>query len=605
MKKRILFITIALLMLLSTAVFLTGCGNFRQPPISTPDARHAVFSNGGSAVQVGHYIYFVNGYGGFTDPDADANVWRQVEKGGLYRARLRGSIERRTFNFWYGTQELYVLETAKAAPDAPGAGFNIDPAFRTEFYTNPERVIEFQRDEDGHYLRDDYGYRIPQQEGPFGYNHIVSVERVIGKRIGQENTPMGGGIFILGEWIFFASPHNLRDHAGVVQSGRTDFFKASLDGSRMHLIYTTNTSGANAQYAFYSFGGNYYLVVLDGDEIVSVQMDRGGNRIRSSEVIARNVTSAYFPVRQIHYNGINEHGVENFIFWTRNAVAEDTITRGNILEFMRPNGNERGLIFNGGGTASIIGTDNGVFFYQALVYGINTVHYSNLHEIFMRRSDSYRAAWSFMYTQNDGNQLIRRPAYSHRFSNVAGNIRLSDFNQMHELIGIRPNHNNADGIYIIGFGGEGVMLFSKSAAPVRLHVDGSAQFAGYNGFSSFTHGVGVGDCNGRVWNTAYGGWTLFLMDGFDMIAVDLFGGENQRNLGTGFSGGSASFRLNILPSFAVFFANVPDVSPLASNYAWFVRLDDPYADPILVAYIIESERDTETPIVDDNGYDEE
>ena len=562
-KTKIIFIAMAALMLFAT-VFLTACGNstFRQPALSTvPDARYAVFSNGGSAVQFGNYVYFVNGHGGFADPNGDANVWREVEKGGLYRARLRGSGVSRTFNFWYGQRQLYVFDA------------NISGHSEMEFYSSSEHIVVYLLDEDGEYVYID-GERQVDHEAPREYIHRVDVERVIGKRIGQEHTVVGGGIFILGEWIFFSSPHNLRDHAGVVQSARTDFFKARLDGSRMYQIYTTVNHRDEAnninplQYSFYKFNGNYYLVVLDGTEIVSVQMDRGGNRVRSPQTIASDVTSAYFPTRPIYYHGIYENGVENFIYWTRNATANDPITMGNVLISMRPNGAERAMLYNGRGTAQIMGTDNGIFFYSAPVNGITTVHFSDLRNVIYRNTPNV--------------------------SSVSGSIRLSEFNHMHSLVGIRPNHHGADSIYVLGFGAQGVTLFSRSGAPVHL-THRNAEFIGYNGHSAFVQGI-----RQNAWSV-YEGVTLFLIDGGDLFSINLFDGDNYREIGTAFGGGSASFRVDILPNFIVFFNNAPDVSLRATNYAWFVRLTDRYADPMLVAYIIEDDLMPEIEVEPDNG----
>jgi|GEM_PF-2469819 len=609
--KKLRFITIIgmAVIMMFTAIAFIGCSDGRQPAITGQNTRYAVFSNGGSAVQFGNFVYFVNGHGGFADPNADANRFGQVEKGALYRARLMGNSVQRYFNFWYNQRDaqgnqiptpLWVFDNV------------IDDFSQMEFYTDSERIIEYQRDERGEYLYDEDGYRIPIEEGPFEYRHTAQLDRMAGKRIGQENTSVGGGIFILGEWIFFSSPHNLRDGAGVVHTTRTDFFRLSLDGSRMHLIYTTVNHRTDdgtpipVQYAFHKWNGSYYLLVLDGDEIISVEMDRGGSRIRSPRTIAQNVTSAYFPVREIYYNGINENTVENFIYWTRSPVGGlhgDTILRGNVIEMMRPDGSERIMIYNGGQTATIMGTDNGLFFYSAAVIqgvaAVTTVHYHNFHDLLLGGrfingefrpnpnntlfSPTYRAFWT---------------GRSIPFSNIAGTISRTEFNQATNLVAIRPNHHNAECVYVLAFGGDGVRLFSKAGTPVLL-TSRSAEFVAYNGHGGFTHAVRNAAGNPLpVWDV-YGGWTLFLRDGSSFFSVNLFGGGNERTIGTGFSGGPPSFRLDILPSFAVFFANAPDISARATNYAWFIRLDDVYAEPMLIAYVIYEEREDAPPIIGD------
>ncbi|MCL2556028.1 MAG: hypothetical protein FWE03_03285 [Firmicutes bacterium] len=614
-KSKLVFVVLAIVMLLSSLSFFAGCntGRHRQPgTTTTPDSRFAVFSNGGSAVQFGNYVYFVNGHGGFSDPNANQNIWRQVEKGALYRARLRGNVQNnmisRRFNFWYGHSDLYVFDAQIDNPAPNMTNEQRAQASGMEFYTTRTPKTEWKLDHDGEYVRDDNGYRV-EQVIPGQYNHTVDVERVIGKRMGQDNTIIGGGIFILGEWIFFSSPHNLRNHVGVVEYGRTDFFRARLDGSEIYRLYTTvnhldeHGDVVAPQYAFHKFNGSYYLLVLDGSNIISVEMDRGGNRIRTPQTIAENVVNAYFPVREIYYNGINEHGVENFIYFTRNSNADDILPRGNVLELMRPNGSERMIVYNGGNHAQIMGTDNGIFFYSATVSAgaatATVVYYSNFHNLLMGRgrdengvvynlsahSPSYRARW-----------INGAP-----FSDVSGYLTNNEFNSMGRLVGIRPNHHNADSIYILGFSGSEVMLFSKANTPVTLMHRG-AEFVGYNGHAGFMHRQD--GANTQNWNV-YSSWTLFLKDGGEFFSVNLFDGSDYRLLGNGFNGGPNSFRLSILPNFAVFFANAPDVSPNATNYAWFVRLNDRYKDPMLVAYIIENERpQEEEPVIDDeDDYD--
>lgn len=581
-------------------IALSACtaGNLRQPAISTPDTRSAVFSNGGMAVQMGQYVYFVNGHSGFSDPDADQNIFRQVQKGGLYRATQRGNLVRRRFNFWYGYSYLYVFDAQVDRPTAQMTAEEREQASRLEFNSVREARTEWELDEDGEYVRCDDGYRVAQPI-PGQYNHTVTVEQVISKRIGQANT-IQGGVFILGEWIFFSSPHNLRDHAGNVQYSRTDFFRSRLDGSLIEKIYTTvnhRDAGNNPiapQYAFHKFNGSYFLIVLDGNDIISVEMDRGGSRTRSPNTIATNVSNAYFPIREIYYNGINEAGVENFIFFTRNSVQQDTLPRGNVLELMRPNGEERAVIYNGGGTATILGTDNGIFFYSATVQEaasqVTAVFYSNLHDLLMSEVGGERISPTYYETWRNGAP----------FSDVTGYIRANEFAGAIRLVGLRPNHNNADSVYVLGFSDSGVVLFSKAGAPVVLSHS-SAEFVAINRHAGHVHGT---DINQR-WNV-YDGWTLFLNDNGSFFSVNLFDGGDFRQLGTGFNGGPDPFRLDILPNFAVFFANAPDVSPQATNYAWFVRLNDRYADAFLVAYIIEDERPSaEVPVIEDDEYEDE
>lgn len=92
MKKKIIAVIISAVLL---CVPLFGCSETLTPGVleGEQDTSYGVFSNGGSAVQYGNYIYYINGYRGYDDAGSD-NLWGKVNKGGLYRAKLNGGEDR-------------------------------------------------------------------------------------------------------------------------------------------------------------------------------------------------------------------------------------------------------------------------------------------------------------------------------------------------------------------------------------------------------------------------------------------------------------------------------------------------------------------------------
>ena len=82
MKK---FITFTLCLLLCIASFsLTACGGKKANKVDTSVAS---VGNGGMVVTRGDYVYFVNGYNGYSTYTKD-NLSKKFEVGGLYRAKL-------------------------------------------------------------------------------------------------------------------------------------------------------------------------------------------------------------------------------------------------------------------------------------------------------------------------------------------------------------------------------------------------------------------------------------------------------------------------------------------------------------------------------------
>ena len=64
-------------------LMFTGCGED-----GSASASGKVYSNGGTVVRYGDYVYFINGIPDYTDENGNTNVRGDVVKGGLYRAKI-------------------------------------------------------------------------------------------------------------------------------------------------------------------------------------------------------------------------------------------------------------------------------------------------------------------------------------------------------------------------------------------------------------------------------------------------------------------------------------------------------------------------------------
>ena len=572
-KKLIFGLTLATIIALS-AMLMTACpgaATYRQnalsnrQPTTFNNTPVAVLSNGGSAVQMGGFVYHLNGFDGFIDNDGNSNTWGNVEKGALARSSLMGNTVIQDFHFHW---------SATPVPLAVFEG-QVDRFTGTDFNTTAHHITTYQKcEETGDYLLDDDDNKIevvwnyPAERELMTWRHDANVDIVAPKRVGTSGFD-GGGIFIMGDWIYYASPHNLRDGSGVVQTGRTDFFRTSLDRSVTHRLYTTVDRGTSASpYAFYAFGSSHYLLVLDGTDIVSIPMH--GNRARdvvNPRIIAQNVSRAYFPTREIYFDGITQNVVENFIFWERAATKDDNNINGNVIEIMRPDGSERAVIYNGGGNASILGTDNGIFFYRDTdSFGNVRVTYSNLHNVLIGRcptstvnnpryiSPTYRAQW-----------YPNAP-----FGLVQGTISSAELGSFTTLIGLRPDGRNADEVFVLGLGGSAELFSAAQGGTRTILLEESATF------------VAVRDN------------TLFLnVGGASLVSLNLFTGNDRVTLVESASTAPV-FVFDVLREHVMFFDSAEQIfTSRATNYSWFLRLEEG-AKPVLVSRVIESERDSET-----------
>ena len=92
--KKTLTLIVGALCALTLAIAGCNCAGDRYvkiPVQGSQDTSYVVTSNGGTAVQYGNYVYFINGNRGYEDADAQDNKFGSVVKGGLYRTELVGS----------------------------------------------------------------------------------------------------------------------------------------------------------------------------------------------------------------------------------------------------------------------------------------------------------------------------------------------------------------------------------------------------------------------------------------------------------------------------------------------------------------------------------
>lgn len=367
MKKKLIPILVCLILAASLA--LVGCGgdSFSRIKVTgTQNYDYTVYSNGGMAVQYGNYVYFINGTSGYEDTDGKQNSWPNVIKGGLYRAELSGTAG--------STKGEFVIS---ANPDAANGGF--------EFVSTVETDSEGNKSD------------------------VVNVQRIAPKRIGTSGYA-NGGIFIYDNWVYFASPNNEKNKSGNVQTTKTDFFRAKLDGSDSQKIYTTSKSGNESNpYAFYKYNGAVYLVAQDGTDLISVKVGKKpGNKV----TIAQNVTSVVLPYSETYYKGMSENTLNHFVYVLRAVGDKDSQKTGNVIEVMRPDGKEGGVLHSQEKADTIEAVRDGLLFYRTTDDSNNTlIKFNSLHDFLMDEgndiSPSYRAYHSRLasYVDEYGNYL--------------------------------------------------------------------------------------------------------------------------------------------------------------------------------------------------------
>ena len=352
MKKRTVAISIALAAVIAaTPAVLGGCAgdHYTDIQFAAQDTSYVVTSQGGSTVAYGNYVYFINGTRGYEDTDGNANVWDEVVKGALYRAELKG-----------------------------------------EKYTDVDGLTKFRTVADGK------GMEFKYTEGKDYFDEdidVVTVAKIAPKTIGTTGYS-DGGIFIYDNYLYFATPNNEKNTTGDVQYTRTDYFMMPLSGGKPTKIYTSSedVDTTAAAYAFYKYGDYVYLVVNEDGTIVTVKVNPAKEDVDDPVAYEVDATSVYFPVRDTYYNGISTDTPEDFIYFVRDVKDGESQRSGSIIEAMRPDGSENFVVSMSGQTETVEAVRDGMVFYRSEEVKNKVLKYTNLHDMLMVYSPSYKAA---------------------------------------------------------------------------------------------------------------------------------------------------------------------------------------------------------------------
>lgn len=344
-----------------TMVTFVGCGAIGSPLADNPKQDDIVTGNGSLAVTKGDYLYFVNGYTGYADV-GDTNYDGKVTYPALYRIKL----------------------------DENGHPVEVPP----EYDENDKEIFD-------------------------GSNALENVDILAGKVVGFEYM----GLYIFGDYIYYASPYNGKDGNLEVQSSQIDFFRTKINRtSGSELIYTTEGDGANVKYSMMEFDGKVFMSILDKNKtteeqkLVNIKFEANGNKVVDT---IQGVTSVAFP----KYTASNEI-VTDFtkdVYYTRNLKESDgtTFTKGNVLcKFSLSTWqNSDKIFFDGDSTLTLkLMSENKLFFEKQLstsktasFYAVNDVNEIGKSEI--RVSSQYTDYYltpsgNYNIVANDGENLV-------------------------------------------------------------------------------------------------------------------------------------------------------------------------------------------------------
>ncbi|MCL2598328.1 MAG: hypothetical protein FWD76_00245 [Firmicutes bacterium] len=393
-KWMVKVIAFALILVLSGSIVAcnktVGLKTFEMPG-AQQDTSYMVYGNGTSTVQYGNYVYYINGYRGYDDEDGKQND--DVKKGGLYRAELWGnkSASRLVSDFTTPSgqriQKGYTFDVqtrmdaeygSQAKVDAHNAtASDKDKWYDADYEFRASRQIERLIDNDD---SNEDGSKTDIIDGE-KYQTVVDTNRLSNKTVGTSGYKTGG-LWVFDDYIYYATPSNARDKSGKVVYEKTEYYRVRLDGKKVDFLYRTDADSKDTPYGFYKQDGKVYLVCQDGTNIVSVATT--SKKIDKPLKIAENVTSVVLGNDKEYYDGYNvidgnrKYTANDYVFFTRNATKDDTVTTGNLLEMVKPSGESRVELYATGGNTEIASVQDGLLFYKDSKDGQQQINYTNL-----------------------------------------------------------------------------------------------------------------------------------------------------------------------------------------------------------------------------------
>ena len=268
------FKNIAMLACCFMAVFFvfTGCNGSGMAKFQeNPAVTDDVYGNGSLAVTKGEYLYFVNGYISYSSVGDKNNGTGDSEYASLYRVKL----------------------------DANGHVVENDKEY----------------DEDGKEIFD-------ETQG------IKDVDILCKKVVGFESM----GLYIFGDYIYFATPNNEKDSSLNMQTSLVDFCRTKIDrSSGIEKLYTTTADNTKVSYAMYQVDNEVVLLVKDDAKLIACKIING--KSQGYRVIENSITSVAFPKYSSSTDVVTD--LDKSVYYTRaidsSKDSEKDLTGGNVL----------------------------------------------------------------------------------------------------------------------------------------------------------------------------------------------------------------------------------------------------------------------------------
>lgn len=182
--------------------------------------------------------------------------------------------------------------------------------------------------------------------------NIIEGSRValVNKNIYSTSTK--SGIYVRGNWIYFASPNTDKTKSGEVNTKYLDFFRVSLDGKKTELLYTIANRSADF------FVTDNSILVLDGGALKKIDLNKkslGKINNKKNYVEVRSNVSSLQPI-------VANGAFSGMALMVSNAADSDSWKKFNTLSVIYADGTIKDVI-----TDNSFGGNADSYLYNATV----------------------------------------------------------------------------------------------------------------------------------------------------------------------------------------------------------------------------------------------
>lgn len=202
------------------------------------------------------------------------------------------------------------------------------------------------------------------------------------------------GIYIFGDYIYYATPKTLKVKAEVGSSqlleGLLSFERVKLDGTEHKTIYSIDSLGEDLDYSFNLVGKNVCLTVLNEGTLKTVLVDLATGKKKDTKTLAKDVTEVIFPEVEDIAKGYSVSSFNSYVYFKETmTIAGGDGYDGSRLSKTKINGSSAVKPIEDNTTKTLVSVKNNRVYYTEDSYLYSTADFETAQKYSNSKITSY------------------------------------------------------------------------------------------------------------------------------------------------------------------------------------------------------------------------